>query len=650
MEGVQHSLGGDLESLGATCARLRALGLGGMAEAAAGAAVHRLARCRLRRAVARGFDEAVVPSVLTEMRQWSAAVPVPLMALALGEGGEDLQAHGAPVGRVAQWKMRLELYMIEQTGEEITSHFFDVVKAALAEDADVSGALADLREYLRTPRAHQLLVARFHASLRKRLLHAGVATAVILQVYVSAIKAMRAVDPSGVLLEAAGAPIREYLRSRRDTIRCVVIMLTDDSDSAGDRAGMESLLGELEAEGEDGNGAVEQDESDGDDGDGCSEEAARTAARWEPEPVEAEAWSSARGTSSRRTTDIISMLVGIYGSKELFVSEYRVMLADRVLTRGGYDTEREIRTLELLKMRFGEANLHTCAVMLKDIADSKRINANVRADAGATTPYKGRAGGRTPGRGRGDAEAEAEAEALKQVDATVVSHLFWPPFQAGDGDSLKLPPTIEAGLEAYASRFHNLRAPRKLAWRRALGTVSLELRFEGSGLEREFSVSPMHAAIISAFGERTLWRAEELAEHVGLPVALLRRKAVYWVNQGVLIERRQSGDVSFEASSTGQLSAGGPATAGGRAEEEPESAVASAEQQAEAEMAVYESYVLGMLTNFDSLPLDRIHNMLKMFVSDPPYDKTSAQLGGFLSKLCVQGKLGLTDTGEYKKS
>ena len=50
------------------------------------------------------------------------------------------------------------------------------------------------------------------------------------------------------------------------------------------------------------------------------------------------------------------------------------------------------------------------------------------------------------------------------------------------------------------------------------------------------------------------------------------------------------------------------------------------------------------------LPLDRIHNMLKMFVSDPPYDKTSAQLGGFLSKLCVQGKLGLTDTGEYKKS
>ena len=33
------------------------------------------------------------------------------------------------------------------------------------------------------------------------------------------------------------------------------------------------------------------------------------------------------------------------------------------------------------------------------------------------------------------------------------------------------------------------------------------------------------------------------------------------------------------------------------------------------------SYITGMLTNFKTLPLDRIHNMLKMFVTDPPYTK-----------------------------
>ena len=133
-----------------------------------------------------------------------------------------------------------------------------------------------------------------------------------------------------------------------------------------------------------------------------------------------------------------------------------------------------------------------------------------------------------------------------------------------------------------------------------------------------------------------------------MPVALLRRKAVYWVNQGVLLERRQGNDLIFEASSTGTVSSG-PATAGAPAgEEEPESAVASAEEQAAAEMAVYESYITGMLTNFDELPLDRIHNMLKMFVSDPPYDKSSAQLAAFMAKLAAEDKIEHGEGGTFK--
>ena len=37
----------------------------------------------------------------------------------------------------------------------------------------------------------------------------------------------------------------------------------------------------------------------------------------------------------------------------------------------------QVRNLELLKLRFGENNLHFCEVMIKDIADSKRINAHI---------------------------------------------------------------------------------------------------------------------------------------------------------------------------------------------------------------------------------------------------------------------------------
>ena len=57
---------------------------------------------------------------------------------------------------------------------------------------------------------------------------------------------------------------------------------------------------------------------------------------------------------------------------------------------------------------------------------------------------------------------------------------------------------------------------------------------------------------------------------------------------------------------------------------------------------------MGMLTNFDALPLDRVHNMLKMFVSDPPYDKSLEQLGAYMAQLVADEKLSL-DGGTYRK-
>lgn len=46
----------------------------------------------------------------------------------------------------------------------------------------------------------------------------GAATTDIIVQYVSTIKALREVDPSGVLLEAVADPIREYLRGRKVTL------------------------------------------------------------------------------------------------------------------------------------------------------------------------------------------------------------------------------------------------------------------------------------------------------------------------------------------------------------------------------------------------------------------------------------------------
>ena len=54
------------------------------------------------------------------------------------------------------------------------------------------------------------------------------------------------------------------------------------------------------------------------------------------------------------------------------------MLEERLLSGTKYSYENEIKNLELMKLRFGDQNLHACDVMLRDIKESERINLAVR--------------------------------------------------------------------------------------------------------------------------------------------------------------------------------------------------------------------------------------------------------------------------------
>lgn len=53
------------------------------------------------------------------------------------------------------------------------------------------------------------------------------------------------------------------------------------------------------------------------------------------------------------------MIVGIIGSKDQLVNEYRVMLAEKLLNKTDYDIDAEIRTLELLKVG-GDLEMDIC--------------------------------------------------------------------------------------------------------------------------------------------------------------------------------------------------------------------------------------------------------------------------------------------------
>jgi anaphase-promoting complex subunit 2 len=108
------------------------------------------------------------------------------------------------------------------------------------------------------------------------------------------------------------------------------------------------------------------------------------------------------------------------------VQEYRVLLAEKLLSRVGYDVEKEIKTIELLKLRFGESALHICEIMLKDIQDSRRINNNIKKQEGKLP--------------RSSAALSADA-----IDSTILSHLFWPnsSLQSPDLEKLQLPLEVQ---------------------------------------------------------------------------------------------------------------------------------------------------------------------------------------------------------------
>lgn len=145
------------------------------------------------------------------------------------------------------------------------------------------------------------------------------------------------------------------------------------------------------------------------------------------------------------------------------------MLADKLLQNLEFDTDRDVQTLELLKLRFGEDSLQQCEIMVRDIEDSKRLNLNVRSSMEKPAAKAAAAAEARAGR-----EAENQPERYEsqsaRVDATIVSQQFWPPLQ---GEDFALHPKVSTDIDAFKDSYHVLRNPRSLEWNSSLGSVQV---------------------------------------------------------------------------------------------------------------------------------------------------------------------------------
>ncbi len=333
---------------------------------------------------------------------------------------------------------------------------------------------------------------------------------------------------------------------------------------------------------------------------------------WCPDPSDAD---PERRSQARRTSDIISMLVNIYGSKELFVNEYRSLLSNRLLSHFSYETDKEIRNLELLKLRFGEAPLHQCEVMLKDISDSKRINTNLHSAKEEFSSASDGPGEENDENIQKPVSANAMAnQAYKElarapfpVNGIILSAQFWPPFKE---DTLQLPQEVVAAMGVYTKAFEAMKGNRTLVWKNNLGFANVDL--EVGDKKINLTVSPVHAAIIYQFQLQSEWAADDLAHSLSIPVSTLRRKITFWQSQGLVREVATDRFKLIEEGPMRRLS-GGATCEVADADDESESVTRTAKDQRNEELQVFWSYISNMLINFESLPLDRIYKMLRMF-------------------------------------
>jgi len=322
-----------------------------------------------------------------------------------------------------------------------------------------------------------------------------------------------------------------------------------------------------------------------------------TDSTWEPEPIDA-----GPDFRTNKPGDIISTLVSIYESKDLFVKELQVLLAQRLLNVKDGNYEKERRNIEILKVRFGEAALQVCEVMLRDMTDSRRTDQHV------------------------------QSQKPSLLHPVIISRHFWPTLQTG---TFVLPHRLRAIQEEYSWEYTAFKPDKKLVWLSHMGSVKIEVELQDRTLEVD--VPPVSAAIVELFSEKDRWSVDELIAQMGrIDRPSVMKGLLVVVDLGILKEEETDHYKLLEVAEEASAESGASRSAA--MDELP--GVQTVQQQQAEQMRVFWRFIEGMLTNLGSLPLDRIQNMLKFA---PGYDRNIEQLGMFMEAARREGMVVAKD-------
>ncbi|POS86829.1 hypothetical protein EPUL_002738, partial [Erysiphe pulchra] len=487
-------------------------------------------------------------------------------------------------------------------------------------------ALDDLRTAITTPERRLHLTEVFSQTLARKILHPAASTTKILQTYISMIWSFHSLDQSKVLLDKVAYPLQLYLYTREDTVRIILSGLLADLEkplcgNMGDQ--LLELAWLLNNESEVFGQKASDVGLDWHDMD------------WIPDPVDA-------GPTYKRSknADIIGTLVGALGCKEIFIKEFQNIIGDSFLKFNG-EFLREIKVLELLKIKFGEVPLQACEVMLKDIQDSREIDYKIQ---GFNQNRE-----RIPRTTRNSRHLSRVEEDISKpsLHAKILSRLFWPQLHF---ESLKIPPEIADLQKAFEEGFTSFKPSRKLTWLDTSGMATIEIELKDRTVVEE--VHTWQAVVILAFQKdgideqyqrRTV---TELLSSLQIEEGLVRSALRFWVNKSVLCETSLDNYVVRETLSLQDQVYLESQTSGSRPLRRSNQNIYQNREDTftalHQNMEIYWQFIQAMLTNSSKqMPLQQIAMMLKNLIIDGfPY--TNDELKEFLKQKISDGVLELS--------
>lgn len=474
--------------------------------------------------------------------------------------------------------------------------------------------LEDLRSAVTSPERRLQLTDTFSAALQKRLLHSGRSTLDILQTYISMIRTFHVLDHSKVLLDRVVHALQLYLCQRDDVIRIVVtgLLSNPESDDGGrDKTKLVELATILNESSKQQRRLADEDDLDWND------------MTWVPDPVDA-------GVNYKRpkNEDVIGTLISALGAQDIFIKEFQLIIAERLLS-AQTTFAQEVKVLALLKQRFGDAALQNCDVMMRDIQDSKRLDATLCKDI------------KNPSN---DSYQELA------FHSKILSRLFWPTMAK---ESFQVPPPIASFQGEYEIGFEDIKTSRKLTWIDQLGSATVHLEFEDRSLEIECKTC--EASVIYAFQDEAAGGGpvqknfNDIWQQLMIDEDLLESALKFWVSKRVL---RDNGDQNFvvieNLDSDATLGADGADRNDTASEQvQPSTRKPKVDVAEAARRGIYWQFIVGMLTNSGpSMPLPQILMMMKMLIPDG-CAWTNEELQEFLAEKIAEGELELVG-GKYR--